>query len=69
MGKNINRRIFIRNSALTAGALAFAGRGMSANLFSKTLREEAPQLKLSYNLERKFKIVRGQGKTVIVPYA
>ena len=53
-----SRRNFIRNSALTAGAITIAGMAMSANILSTVLKEEAPQLKLSYNLERKFKIVQ-----------
>ncbi|NCB08104.1 MAG: metallophosphatase, partial [Bacteroidia bacterium] len=56
----VNRRNFIRNSALTAGAITIAGAGVSANILSIPLKtdEETPQLKLSYNLERKFKIVQ-----------
>ncbi len=58
MNNTINRRNFIRNSALTAAAITIAGMAMSANILSTVLKEEVPQLKLSYNLERKFKIVQ-----------
>ncbi len=58
--KNINRRNFIRNSTLVAGGIAIAGTGLSANILSTTIKKDksVSELKLSYNLERKFKIVQ-----------
>jgi len=61
MGKeNINRRSFIRDAALTTGALTLVGAGASAGILSAgTEKDKAvPELKLSYNLQRKFKIVQ-----------
>ena len=57
---NINRRNFIRNSALAAGAFTLVGTGTSANILSETIEnnEEVQKLKLSYNLQGKFKIVQ-----------
>ncbi len=58
--ENIARRSFIKNVALTTGGLTFAGAGTSANILSTTLKkdEKVSGLKLSYNLQGKFKIVQ-----------
>ncbi|HUH33838.1 MAG TPA: metallophosphoesterase, partial [Daejeonella sp.] len=58
--ENINRRIFIRNTAWIAGGFTLIGTGTSAGILSAPMEKEqqAPGLKLSYNLNRKFKIVQ-----------
>lgn len=60
MKKNIDRRNFIRNSALATGALTLPGIGTSASILSETVKngEETPEFKLSYNPQGKFKIVQ-----------
>ncbi len=58
--ESINRRNFIRNTALATGGIAFAGTALSANILSTTIKKDksVSELKLSYNLQGKFKIVQ-----------
>ncbi len=60
MGKNTNRRTFIKNTALTTGAFSLIGAGTPANALAsaKNKEETSPKLELSYNPEGKFKIVQ-----------
>jgi|LSQX01.1.fsa_nt_gb predicted phosphodiesterase len=53
----MDRRFFIKKTALAAGALALTGKGVSTNVLPKLFGEE-PRMKLSYNIDRKFKIVQ-----------
>jgi len=56
----ITRRNFIRDSVLTAGFLILAYTGTPAGILSVTADKEkaVTELKLSFNLQRKFKIVQ-----------
>lgn len=58
--ENINRRIFIRNTAWVTGGFTLIGTGASAGILSTSMekKQQVPGLKLSYNLNRKFKIVQ-----------
>jgi len=50
----------MKNAALTAGGLTLVHAGASAGVLSAIMRPEksAPELKLSYNLQRKFKLAQ-----------
>jgi predicted phosphodiesterase len=56
----ITRRNFIRNSVLTAGLITLTGTGASAGILSATAKKDktVSELKLSFNLQGKFKIVQ-----------
>lgn len=58
--ENITRRNFIKNSVLTAGAISLAGTGTSMGILAANERKDKilSELKLSFNLQRKFKIVQ-----------
>ncbi|MGV8137242.1 MAG: metallophosphoesterase family protein [Mangrovibacterium sp.] len=58
--RTINRRFFLRNSSLVAGGLTLAGTGASAGIWSAQEKKDelSRELKLSYRLDRKFKIVQ-----------